>query len=296
MSRLLKAEMFKLRKSTAFKVLIVLSIFIALIGIGATKMISSKDFLRNSLGNTMTEQQKDDYIKRIEQMSKPSEDVSVSGSLGVHIPSEDLFNPKGKEVFYGTFGSGVIEIYVAVLAAVLVASEYTKGTIKNTLAYGKKRYVYYINKIIVTSVAAFICVLLMTAIAGIAGAAIWGWGSPFTFDEFLLLLRQFIAVFLIIAAFASLMTLVATATRSNGATMAIGIVFFAIVLHLLGGLCGLFDWFDAIFKCTPTYLWDSVARANMRSKDFVRAIISSIGIIAAAGGLGAYVLEKQDIK
>ena len=296
MSRLLKAEMYKLKKTTAFKVLIILSIFFALMSIGITKLISSEDFLRNSLGNTMTEQQKDEYIERIEQMSNPSDEVVVSGNIGFHISSSNIFNPKGKELFYGTFGSGVIEIYIAVLVAALVASEYSKNTIKNTLAYGKKRYVYYINKIIITSIAAFICVIVMTGIAGIIGSAIWGWGGLFTFKEFLDIIKQYIAVFLIIASLSSLMTLIATATRSNGATMAIGIVLFAIVLHLIGGFYGIFDWFDAVFKCTPAYLWDSVLRINMKSIDFIRAILSSITIIATAGTAGAYVLEKQDIK
>lgn len=296
MSRLLKAELFKLKKSTAFKVLIIISILLAVLGVASTKMLSSKDFLRNSLGNTMTEEQKDEYIKNINKVSQPSDDVAVSGNMGVHIATEDIYNPKGKEVFYGTFGSGVIEIYIAVLVASLVASEYTKGTIKNTLAYGKKRYVYYINKIIITSIAAFICIFVATAIAGIAGSAIWGWGATFTFNEFLMVLKQYIGVFLIIIALSSLITLIATATRNNGATMAIGIVLFAIILHVLGGLYGAFDWFDAIFKCTPAYLWESVVRVNMKSSDFVRAIISSLAITAVAGGIGAYALEKQDIK
>ena len=44
MSRLLKAEMYKLKKTTAFKVLIILSIFFALMSIGITKLISSEDY------------------------------------------------------------------------------------------------------------------------------------------------------------------------------------------------------------------------------------------------------------
>ena len=62
--------------------------------------------------------------------------------------AKDIMNPTAIEVYHSSFGSGVIEILIGILVAALMAKEYSQGTIKNFLAYGKKREEFYLAKFI----------------------------------------------------------------------------------------------------------------------------------------------------
>lgn len=295
MLRLIKAELFKLFKTKSFMVLCIIAVLIACMTIGVTKLMSSEDFLRSSLKG-MTQEQQDQYIKQLQVSSNSGDDVVTPGGMGVHIPTKNLFKPTAKETFYGAFGSGVIEIFLAVLAGAIVAKEYSSGTIKNTLAYGNRREYYYISKLISISTALVILLALMVAVATVVNTFIFGWGETFTFYSFINIIKVFISATLVGMATASLMMLLATIFKSNGSTIGIGICIFVVLPTFVSFLYGKFHWFDKIYKCTVNYNWALATSIKASNGDVFKAAM--VGIITTIIALiaGIAVFKKQDIK
>lgn len=298
MLRLLKAELFKLRKSKPFMVLCIIAVVIACINIVGTKLVSSESFLRASLPG-MTEQQKDNYIKGMQTMPDNTDEKS-SGNvrIGVHVNGKDMFHPTGRTVFYSSFGSGLIEILLAVLVGAMVAKEYSSGTIKNTLAYGKKRWQYYVSKVIGNTIGGTILLAIMVGIATIVGCILFGWGGLFTFNDFTSMSRTILGSIVMILTVSSLLVLVATLTKSNGGTIAIGIVVLVIAQPILAQIYSLrvIKWLDPIYKISISHNWATILNSSSTNGDIFKSV--SIGIIMSviASLAGVALIRKQDIK
>lgn len=296
MLRLVKAELYKLFKGRAFKVLCVAAVLIGLMLLGLTKLVSSEDFIRSSLSGMSTEQQ-DQYIETLKTASDGGDSVINQGSgMGFHINSKDIFNPTAKEIFYASFGSGTMEIMMAVLIGAMVAGEYSSGTIKNILAYGKKREYYYISKLISCTVGFTIILGIIVSITTVGSCIIFGWGQPFTFIEALGILKVFLGALAVGIGSTSVLMLIATLVKSNGSTIGIGIVGMAVLPTIITFLYGKFYWFDKIYEATLAYNWSLVTSINSNSSDILKAIAVGLitAVIATAGGITIF--KKQDIK
>ena len=88
-----------------------------------------------------------------------SDAIVIPGQLGVNLQAKDMMNPTALEVYHSSFGSGVIEILIGILVAALMAKEYSQGTIKNFLAYGKRREEFYLAKF--TAIVVAIAIILV---------------------------------------------------------------------------------------------------------------------------------------
>lgn len=295
MLRLVKAEIYKLFKSRALKILCVVAVLMGLMFLGITRMVSSEDFIRSSLKGMSTEQQ-DQYIETLRNASDGSSSVISQGSgMGFHINSKDIFNPTAKEIFYGAFGSGTMEIIMAVLIGAMVAGEYSSGTIKNILAYGKRREYYYISKLISCTVGFAIILGIIVSISTVGSCIMFGWGEPFTAIEALGILKVFLAALVVGIGITSVLILIATLVKSNGATIGIGIVGMAVLPTIITFLYGKFYWFDKIYEDTLAYNWALVTSINATGSDIFKAMTVGVitALIATAGGITIF--KKQDI-
>lgn len=295
MLRLVKAELFKLSKTKTFMVLCIVAFMLALMTIGSEKLISSEDFIRSSLKG-MPQEQQDQYLKQLESSSDKSNEVVIPGSMGIHVQSKNIFKPTAKEIFYGSFGSGAIEVLLAVLIGAMVAKEYSSGTIKNTLAYGNKREYYYISKLISISVGLIILLAILVTVTTVICSYMFGWGEPFTIYSFINILKVFLAATLIGMATAALIMLIATILKSNGSTIGLGICIFAILPSIISFLYGKFDWFDKIYRCTITYNWALATSIKADNGDVLKAATVGLVTLLIAAAAGIAVFKKQDIK
>ena len=119
----------------------------------------------------------------METMSE-SDAIVTPGQLGVQLQAKDMMNPTAIEIYHSSFGSGVIEVLIGILVAALMAKEYSQGTIKNFLAYGKKREEFYLAKFIAIVVAIAIILAVMTILPTIVSTIINGWGQAFEFHNY----------------------------------------------------------------------------------------------------------------
>ncbi|UZW15280.1 ABC transporter permease subunit [Clostridium pasteurianum] len=295
MCRMIHAEIYKLFRTRTFKVLCIVAVILAIISIGTSKIMSSEDFFRSSLKG-MPKNQQDQYIEQLQKINNPSDSKVVIGNIGMRNPSKDIFHPTARELFYGSFGSGVIEILLSVLIASIVAGEYSSGTIKNMLAYGKRREYYYISKLIAISIGFVIILGIMVTVTTVGSTILYGWGVPFDINQALQLLKIFIAASIVGLGIISFIMLLSTLIKSNGITIILGVVIFSLLPTIISFLYGKYTWFDKIYESTLPYNWALVTSVHAVNSDILKAIAVGIITLLLTLSAGIFVLKSQDIK
>lgn len=296
MSRLLKAELFKLIKSRAFRVMCIVSIIMALMVVGIDKLVTSESFIKSSTKG-MTKQQQEQFLDSLKSASSSAGKDNVQiGSLGFHTNAKDFFHPTLKELYAGSYGNGVIEILMAILIGAIVAKEYSSGTIKNILAYGKKREDFYLSKLITSWIGTAILLAIIVSVSTIINSFMFKWGVPFDFSQFIGMIKVFGCEVIVAGTTVSLITLISTLTKSNGSTIALGIGVFAILPMALSGLYGNFTWYDNIFKLIPWYNWALMLSSRVTGGQILKGITISLITLILATILGIIAFKKQDIK
>jgi ABC-2 type transport system permease protein len=295
MLRLINAEVYILFKSRTFKVLCVIAIMLSLLLVGLSKLMSTEDFIKSNLKD-MTPEQQEQYIKQLESSNNENAPKVNIGNIGFRGDNKDISHPTAKEIFHGSFGSGLIEILMAVLIGAMVAREYSSGTIKNILAYGKRREHYYISKLIAITVGLIVILGIMVALTTVVCTRMYGWGEPFNIYQLLHISKVFVVAIIVGMAINSFLMLLATTVKSNGTTIGIGIVGLVLLPTIIASLYGKYDWFDKIYEATTTYNWALATSVRATNGDLLKAVIISLlaVIIATAGGI--MIFKKQDIK
>ena len=293
MLKSIQAELYKLFKNRTFKVLIFVTVLLSSMTIVMCSPVFDQ-ILSDSLGN-MPEDQKQIFIEQMETMSD-SDEIVTPGQLGVHLEAKDIMNPTAIEVYHASFGSGVIEILIGILVAALMAKEYSQGTIKNFLAYGKKREEFYLAKFIAIVVGVAIILAVMTILPTIASTIMNGWGQAFEFSQVLGMIKTFIASLIASSAVAALAMVIATLVKSNGATIGITVAIFIGVPTFAGFLYGIYPWFDRVYEVLPFYNSALATSIKAGNGDLLRSIlIATMTIVISLFG-GIIVFKSQDIK
>lgn len=289
----LKAEKYKLFKNRTFRVLCVITVFLSIFMIVMSSPIMEK-LINDSLGS-LPQEQKQEVTQQLMNIAN-SEDIVIPGSLGMQIRAKDIMNPTSLEVFHSSFGSGVMEILIGILVAALMAKEYSQGTIKNFLAYGQKREEFYIAKFLSTIIGITIILTILTLIPTIGATIMNGWGQSFEFSQIIGMIITFIAAIMSNSAVASLIMIIATLIKSNGATIAISVAVFIGVPTVGGFLYGIYPWFDKIYEVLPFYNSALATSINSSGVDIIKSIFISLITIVIALLAGIKIFKLQDIK
>lgn len=290
MLRMIKAELYKLFKSRTFKVLVIVSILLTILDI-TLPMIMNEDFIEKSTGMTIEE-----YESMLGNYT--SEDTIINpGQLGIQMTgAENAFDIKPYEVFHMAFGSGVMEILMAVLVGAMVAKEYSEGTIKNTLAYGKKRSHFYLAKYVANITGMTILMAIMTIGSTIGLTILKGWGKAFEISQLINMAKSFLGAIVVFGGTVALIMLIATLVKSNGATIGIAVAIFILIPTMVGFMYGNYSWFDKIYEASLYYNSALVTSIKASTSDIMKA--SFIGltwlIVSLIAGIGIF--KRQEIK
>ncbi|WP_133015939.1 ABC transporter permease subunit [Clostridium cuniculi] len=293
MLKAIQAELYKLFKNRTFKVLIFVGILLSTLVIVMCSSVFDQ-ILSDSLGN-MPEDQKQVLIEQMESISE-SDSVVTPGQLGVQLQAKDIMNPTALEVYHSSFGSGVIEILTGILVAALMAKEYSQGTIKNFLAYGKKREEFYLAKFTAIVVAIAIILAVMTILPTIAVTIMNGWGQAFEISQLLGMIKTFVASLIASSAVAALAMIIATLVKSNGATIGITVAIFIGIPTFAGFLYGIYPWFDRVYEVLPFYNSALASSIKAGNGDLLRSVVIALMTIAISLFAGIRVFKAQDIK
>ncbi|MGL4374726.1 MAG: ABC transporter permease subunit [Turicibacter sp.] len=294
MLRLIRAELFKLLKSRTFKVVCGVALGLCLLMVGLT-ISDVETTMLEELGITTDAQKQaytESYLAQLDDMP-----IVVPGQIGFNAYGETSpFDLTPLDVFHSSFGAGPVEILIGILVGVMVAGEYSSGTIKNTLAYGKKRNHFYLAKFISLVCGAAIIVAIMTLLSSGLVALIDGWGQPFEMAHLIEMVSVYFSSLLVFGAVIAVLMLVSTLVKSNGATIGISIALFVLLPSMIGVMYGRSDWFDKIYELTLYYNTALVTSFKATRADILHGVfVSGITLITTLG-LGLIVFNKQDIK
>ena len=293
MLKAIQAELYKLFKNRTFKVLIIVGILLSTLLIVMCSPVFDQ-ILSDSLGN-MPEDQKQIFIEQMETMSD-SDAIVTPGQLGVQLQAKDMMNPTAIEIYHSSFGSGVIEVLIGILVAALMAKEYSQGTIKNFLAYGKKREEFYLAKFTAIVVAIAIILAVMTILPTVVVTIINGWGQAFEISQLLGMIKTFVASLIASSAVAALAMVIATLVKSNGATIGITVAIFIGVPTFAGFLYGIYPWFDRVYEVLPFYKSALATSIKAGNGDLLRSVVISLITISISLFAGIKIFKAQDIK
>ena len=293
MLKAIQAELYKLFKNRTFKVLICVAVLLSTLTVVMCSSVFEK-ILNDSLGN-MPQDQKEVLMEQLTSMSE-SEAIVTPGQLGIQLQAKDMMNPTSIEVYHASFGSGVIEIIIGILVGALIAKEYSQGTIKNFLAYGKRREEFYLAKFVSMVIAVTIILAVMTILPTIVVTLMNGWGKAFEISQLLGMIKTFVASVIAGSAVAALAMIIATLVKSNGATIGITVAIFIGIPTLAGFLYGIYPWFDRVFEVLPFYNSALATSIKAGNGDLLRSVIISLVTIAISLFVGIKIFKSQDIK
>ncbi|MFR7994676.1 MAG: ABC transporter permease subunit [Clostridium sp.] len=293
MLKAIQAELYKLFKNRTFKVLICVAVLLSTLTVVMCSSVFEK-ILNDSLGN-MPQDQKEVLMEQLTSMSE-SEAIVTPGQLGIQLQAKDMMNPTSIEVYHASFGSGVIEIIIGILVGALIAKEYSQGTIKNFLAYGKRREEFYLAKFVSMVIAVTIILAVMTILPTIVVTLMNGWGQAFEISQLLGMIKTFVASVIASSAVAALAMIIATLVKSNGATIGITVAIFIGIPTLAGFLYGIYPWFDRVYEVLPFYNSALATSIKVGNGDLLRSVIISLVTIAISLFVGIKIFKSQDIK
>ena len=293
MLKAIQAELYKLFKNRTFKVLICVAVLLSTLTVVMCSSVFEK-ILNDSLGN-MPQDQKEVLMEQLTSMSE-SEAIVTPGQLGIQLQAKDMMNPTSIEVYHASFGSGVIEIIIGILVGALIAKEYSQGTIKNFLAYGKRREEFYLAKFVSMVIAVTIILAVMTILPTIVVTLMNGWGQAFEISQLLGMIKTFVASVIAGSAVAALAMIIATLVKSNGATIGITVAIFIGISTLAGFLYGIYPWFDRVYEILPFYNSALATSIKAGNGDLLRSVIISLVTIAISLFVGIKIFKSQDIK
>lgn len=293
MLKAIQAELYKLFKNRTFKVLICVAVLLSTLTVVMCSSVFEK-ILNDSLGN-MPQDQKEVLMEQLTSMSE-SEAIVTPGQLGIQLQAKDMMNPTSIEVYHASFGSGVIEIIIGILVGALIAKEYSQGTIKNFLAYGKRREEFYLAKFVSMVIAVTIILAVMTILPTIVVTLMNGWRQAFEISQLLGMIKTFVASVIVGSAVAALAMIIATLVKSNGATIGITVAIFIGIPTLAGFLYGIYPWFDRVYEVLPFYNSALATSIKAGNGDLLRSVIISLVTIAISLFVGIKIFKSQDIK
>ena len=293
MLKAIQAELYKLFKNRTFKVLICVAVLLSTLTVVMCSSVFEK-ILNDSLGN-MPQDQKEVLMEQLTSMSE-SEAIVTPGQLGIQLQAKDMMNPTSIEVYHASFGSGVIEIIIGILVGALIAKEYSQGTIKNFLAYGKRREEFYLAKFVSMVIAVTIILAVMTILPTIVLTLMNGWGQAFEISQLLGMIKTFVASVIAGSALSALAMIIATLVKSNGATIGITVAIFIGIPTLAGFLYGIYPWFDRVYEVLPFYNSALATSIKAGNGDLLRSVIISLVTIAISLFMGIKIFKSQDIK
>lgn len=293
MIKAIQAELYKLFKNRTFAVLICVTVLLSTLTVVMCSPIFEQ-ILSDSLGD-MPEEQKAMLMDQMTAMSD-SDAIVTPGEVGIHLKAKDMMNPTAIEVYHASFGSGVMEILIGILVAALMAKEYSQGTIKNFLAYGKKREEFYLAKFVAMVVAIAIISAVMTILPTVIVIIMNGWGETFEFLQLVGMIKTFMVSVIASSAVAALAMVIATLVKSNGATIGITVAIFIGIPTFAGFLYGIYPWFDRIYEVLPFYNSALATSIKAGNGDLLRSVIISLVTIGISLFVGIRIFKAQDIK
>ena len=275
LNRLIKSDFIKLRKS---KTLIVCSIIAFCLAVLMSLLLVNG---WNSNGNGESIEQATEMLL---EMGMDKETVDMALSI---MPRPYLWS-------YANYflSDGVISILAAICVSVFTASEYSMGTLKNTLSRGFSRTQIYLSKLLVSCVS--VIVLAVVYLLGgmiICGIFLRGI-SELTAVQMILCILSYLCLFL---AMTSVYYMIAIVIRKTGVTIAMSLVIPNIVASILSTIAYSIKDFSEISQYWLFNTPSVVQRMCVNGQAYI-PILTALVYFAVSTAAGLIISRKQEVK
>lgn len=265
----MKAELFKLRKTKAFWVLI---ITMTLFGLGFSVLLylASKNIIYLSL--------EDNFL-----IGPPDSDETFSTS-GIEILQMSLIkNPI------------LLTLLAGILAGFFISNDYVTGVMKNVLITGKGRNQVYIAKLITFSVGVIIIVLIYPIISTTSATIFYGFGEINEPSAVLYIGRVLGLYLLQLIAFSSILMFIAILSEENGKTIAISFSLIFVVYFSFIFLSNSFSSIQKTYEHTVLYQLYEVYKVNITSTEVIKSAIIALMTCMVLSFVGNALFLRKDI-
>ncbi len=213
----------------------------------------------------------------------------------------DLLAQMRKALLFGSASTVQVELFVAIIACILIGKDFSSGSVALLTARGEKRINNYFSKWITIYVlyVAYVCFALV--ISGIF-YAIDGKGGAFTGEEFGMLMRNFGLQLLCGMASVSIFVMICYLARSTGPSIAISLcsyILLSIVIGLITTIVGI-DGKEHSDAWTYFMPFKQTAIASMYGKltstQIVAVTVMPVVYTAVSMLVGCFTFDSRDIK
>ncbi|MCM0648933.1 ABC transporter permease [Clostridium swellfunianum] len=182
-------------------------------------------------------------------------------------------------------------VFQAIFITMLITSEYSTGTIKDSVSLGFSRMKIYMSKLITVSVGSILMMLAAFITTGITSILVFGIYGSFSMYDLLLFIRMFLIQSLLYTAYASVFLMIAFLIKNIGGTMAFSI-FFSLILGSLSSIFGngYLGRVMLLMNFSPT------AMPNPQAVDIRIAIAVALSYLILCFSIGGFTFKNQDIK
>lgn len=219
----------------------------------------------------------------------------------------------GTKIFLGdTFGiesakdvalSIDLTVYLAIWVALMFASEFQNGALRNAVTSGADRSALYLSKSIVISVAIFGTILAMMLFKLLLGLMCFGSYGGEGAVEIWYFVRAWLMNGLLTTALSQCYMFVATFVRGTGGTLIFCLVVVDLVVSGLSSLLGLgalkesTEWLAKISPYLLTEAQSAVAAGiGPSTKEWWLYLATGAFNIALFADLGIFLMNKKDLK
>ena len=261
MFNIIKTDLYKFFKSKTFYVILLVTILFA-----SLNVIGTYFALKNIADGTMTG------------------------------PNAEHMVANGRELLIAAFGGGIVLMLITVMSSMFIAKEYSTGVIKDTVSSGISRYKIFLSKVIVSSFASVLLIIINILYQGVFISILIDYGAVFNWEEVLFLFKIFINATFAILAFNALFVSFATFFKSLGAALGIniGLLMFGGLIFSLIALIS-----DKISTITEYWIGNNITAVIWNFTENIyewKTLIISASYLTVAIIFGLLVFKRQDIK
>lgn len=217
--------------------------------------------------------------------------VRLLGNVDISDPSLGI-NIGGAPMLEVIVSQGYCVLLSAIFASIFVASDFVNGTIKNIMSRGVSRIKFYLSKFIVCACVTAFFVISSLIVGALMGTLIWGFDPLGTADAWgivsLVLSQTFLSI-----CYTSLFVFMAFAIRSGGGTavniliVLFGSLIFSFVTYFLKDVNLVYYWLEGALNNT--------ASMSVATDELFKSLGIGLAWGGLAFGGGLLMFLKRDI-
>ncbi|MGG0720225.1 ABC transporter permease [Robertmurraya massiliosenegalensis] len=178
-----------------------------------------------------------------------------------------------------------------------IGEEFQNGTIRNALSLGRSRTHYYLSKLVIASLLAFVGVVVMTALGMISFSIVLGFGEVSEISNYgWYAMKTFITLYILILANVSIYVMISFITKNS----AISLVWSFLYTIGTGFGAGIFletEHFKQVtYWFTESFLFYSDFASPIDVAKYPDMILVSLITIVLSSIIGILLFKRTDIK